>query len=560
MRGIKIRLEGKWNVSWFVEPGVSSLQIREKGTIINEELNLHPAEGVGISNVTHKIAPGCHEWRFKFLLDPSIPESVEGLAGSFIVYDLKAEIDRGYMSKSLFAEKHVRVVRTLGRDMTETVPLPYSNEDTWKNKLWYHIYIPTRYYIFGTSITAEFILCPLHKGVETGRMKDHSKDIVVASHEQEMPNNTLPPRVEDTTGIPDQSYHFKVTLPLEKSLNKARQSVDTEHIKIFHNLKIYVNLHNPDGHVSQLLVRNLLHIFISPNLPVGDDQTIQADATQLAQLSETNENGQQEAPPTYGRNRLDQFYDDIDPNGFLSGVNRPFILIRNPSRENLNSFLDSTTLSNTARNSILRNSPPIGRISPPLGRISPPLAESSSPSASQLQSRLAELQGQEGIDEEFAQPSPHASPRLAHRSHQAVSFRGSYHQYLHPNNAANPPNHADYFHSVIRPDGEFDMKALARIPSYNTAVRTPMGTPPASTDELPTYAIAISTPSSPAVMPVQAPPRVHTRDNSFSARHGRSGSSSGSSDSGSIRALSLNGGQPAQGIMARPDQLHKRTS
>jgi hypothetical protein len=124
VRSIKIHLEGKWKVSWMVEPTVSSLQIRDKGIIMDEELMLYPTEGQS-SNVTHKIAPGKHEWRFKFLLDPSIPESIEGLPGSFVVYDLKAEIDRGYMSKNLLCDKHVRVVRTLGRDMTETVPMPY---------------------------------------------------------------------------------------------------------------------------------------------------------------------------------------------------------------------------------------------------------------------------------------------------------------------------------------------------------------------------------------------------------------------------------------------------
>lgn len=569
VRTIKIRLEGKWKVSWLVEPGVSSLQIREKGTIINEELNLHPADGS--SNVTHKIAPGCHEWRFKFLLDPSIPESVEGLAGSFIVYDLRAEIDRGYMSKSLLAEKHVRVVRTLGRDMTESVPLPYSNEDTWKDKVWYHIYIPTRYYIFGTSITAEFILCPLFKGVEigkikmeilervqlktdSGRFKDYSKDVVVASHEQEMPPNMLPPRVEDTTGTPDQSHHFRVTLPLPKSLNKARQSVDSEHIKIFHNLKIYVNLHNPDGHVSQLLVRNLLHIFISPNLPVGDDQTIVANDTQLAQVSQNNERNLVEAPPTYERHQLDKLYDDIDPNNFMSGANTPYnALSRNPSNENLNGMLmDSTTLSNTYRNSTGHSA----------SRTPITLGESSSPSALQLQNRLAELQeSNANVDDEFAQPSPHPSPRLAHRSLRAAGIRGSYHhlQSLHPGMAmaaASLPNNPDYFHAVITPNGQFDMEALARIPSYTTAVRTPMVTPPASADGLPTYDVAMSTPNSPSAMPV-LPSRAHTRANSYVGAT-RQGSLSGSSDGGSLRGFELGGGSGAP--VLRPEQAARRAS
>jgi hypothetical protein len=561
VRSIKIRLEGKWKVSWYVEPGVSSLQIREKGTILNEELTLHPAEGAGSSNVTHKIAPGGHEWRFKFVLDPSLPESVEGLASSFCVYDLKAEIDRGYMSKALFAEKHVRIVRTLGRDMTETVPLPYSNEDTWREKLWYHIYIPTRYHIFGTSITVEFMLCPLLKGVtigkikmeilervqlktDAGRFKDHAKDVVVASHEQEMPDNVLPERVEETSGIHDQSHHFKVTLPLPKSLNKMRQSVDTEHIKIFHNLKVYVNLHNPDGHISQLLVRNLLHIFISPNLPVGEDQTIQADDAQVAVASHNNENGQHEAPPTYELHQLDQLYDDIDPSAYLSGANTPYRALSRPaSDENLNNILhDSTTLTNTFANSGSRTPATNG--------------EPSSPSAAQLQRRLAELQGQDGpIDEDFTHPSPRHSPRQSQRVPRAVSFRGSYHQNLHSlgqgSTSNTPPNHSDYLHNLISPEGEYDMDALARTPSYTTAVRTPMITPPSSYHELPTYEIAVSTPNSPQNIPVQPPPRAHTAEHTGSNPR-RQNSLSGSSDSGSMRNFSLGG---MNGAVERPEQV-----
>jgi hypothetical protein len=94
-----------------------------------------------------------------------------------------------------------------------------------------------------------------------GRCNQNSKDTVVASHEQEMPENALPVGPEDMEGIGlpddeclnfDESHRFKVTLPLERSLNRARQSVETDHLKVFHNLKIYVNLHNPDGHVSQV--------------------------------------------------------------------------------------------------------------------------------------------------------------------------------------------------------------------------------------------------------------------------------------------------------------------
>ncbi|QDS72182.1 hypothetical protein FKW77_004812 [Venturia effusa] len=558
IRSIKIKLEGRWKVSWFVEPAVSSLQVRDKGIIMDEELNLYPADGASTAT-SHKIAPGTHDWRFSFRMDPSIPESVEGLPGSFVVYDLKAEIDRGWGSKNLLAEKHVRVIRTLGRDMSETVPLPYSNEDTWKDKLWYHIYIPTRYYIFGTSVTAEFILCPLHKGVTIGKIKmeileriqltteggknrQHSKDTVVASHEQEMPTNQLQPRVEEVTGLPDESYHFKVTLPLERSLNKARQSVDSEHIKIFHNLKIYVNLHNADGHVSQLLVRNLLHLFISPNLPVGDDQMIQANPTQLAEVSETNENGQVEVPPSYERHQLDQLYDDIDPRNFMSGQNTPFVAMsRSTSREALNGMFNSATAANTAANQRGGGAHDIG----------------------DLQSRLAQLQDRENhnIDEDFAHPSPrvnaqHPPQTTLPSRHSALSFRGLLRQ-----NSVRSPTDSGYFpapgqyhpHAPLAESSagngtpSYDMEALARIPSYNTAVRTPVVTPPATRDGLPTYDIAMSTPNSPEHSPrhlavMQPPPRAHVRN----------GSGSDGSDSSSIRTLSLQ-----STITARPENAHR---
>lgn len=129
VRGIKLKIEGKWRVSWTnygsaASGNPSSTQlVREKGILLSEEKQFIPAPGA--PPTTHRIAPGRHEWRFEFMLDPKLPESVEGLAGNYVVYNLSAEIDRGYMSKSLSATKHVRVIRTLSRDMTETVPFPY---------------------------------------------------------------------------------------------------------------------------------------------------------------------------------------------------------------------------------------------------------------------------------------------------------------------------------------------------------------------------------------------------------------------------------------------------
>jgi arrestin-related trafficking adapter 4/5/7 len=137
IRSIKIKLTGKWKAAWSVSGnaaaamGASSnggqVMIKDSGKLVEDEQLIFPASSSQLSAMssTHRIAAGKHEWRFQFTLDPSLPESIEGLQSGFVGYELKAEIDRGYMSKGLLAKKHVRIIRTLSRDMTETVPFPY---------------------------------------------------------------------------------------------------------------------------------------------------------------------------------------------------------------------------------------------------------------------------------------------------------------------------------------------------------------------------------------------------------------------------------------------------
>jgi len=64
--------------------------------------------------------PGNHEFRFSFPLAGNTPESIEGLKGSFIAYDIRAVGERGFTTKDLTANKHLRIVRTLGPDAMES--------------------------------------------------------------------------------------------------------------------------------------------------------------------------------------------------------------------------------------------------------------------------------------------------------------------------------------------------------------------------------------------------------------------------------------------------------
>jgi hypothetical protein len=226
-------------------------------------------------------------------------------------------------------------------------------------------------------------------------------------------------------------------------------------------LRLYVNLHNPEGHTSQLLVKNHVHLFISPNLPPNEDQSVVVDHNIInsqAMQDEVNQN----APPTYGLHQLDELYEDIDPSGFMtpggraslgnSGANTPFYgHSRSGSTDDLSSL--NAVANETGGGA----------------------------SASALSHRLHNLSMSEnGRSSRFAPyrqhssggSTPHSVPEEAH--HQ-------------------PP--LNYFSNT----DAYDMEALARTPSYNTAVRTPARTP--ASEDLPTYDTAISRPSSPAHTP-----------------------------------------------------------
>lgn len=369
---------------------------------------------------------------------------------------------------------------TYGDDQRIQLTILQINEDIWASKLAYKITVPQKNYIVGTSITADFVLIPLRKGVEistikmeliesrqlfcdyAGRRISHQHDMVVVQKDGMMPENsahTVPNGVDDTDQLFDESHRFTMSLDLPKSLKSCRQSVDTENIRLSHKLRLYVNLHNPEGHTSQLLVKNHVHLFISPNLPPNEDQSVVVDHNVInstAMQDDLNQN----APPTYGLHQLDELYNDIDPSGFMtpggrgsignSGANTPFYgHSRSGSAEDLAS-LDAVAHTN-----------------------------GEGASASALHHRLQNLDlNQNNRSARFAPRQHNSGDSTPHSAHE---------------DARPPPSSSSYFAGT-----EYDMEALARTPSYNTAVRTPARTP--ISEDLPTYEMA-SRPSSPSRTP-----------------------------------------------------------
>jgi hypothetical protein len=60
---------------------------------------------------TEVLAAGNYEYPFDVVLEGSMPESVEGLSETWVMYRFKAEIGRKY-AKDIVARKPLRIIRT----------------------------------------------------------------------------------------------------------------------------------------------------------------------------------------------------------------------------------------------------------------------------------------------------------------------------------------------------------------------------------------------------------------------------------------------------------------
>jgi len=102
-------------------------------------------------------------------------------------------------------------------------------------------------------------------------------------------------------------------------------------------LKFTIQLHNPDGHMSELRASLPVVLFISPHYLMDDTNRIPSDIAAAANLSELSN-----APPRYDEHYLDRLYENLPRDNFdtplPSGANTPMLLSRNNSIDNLASL------------------------------------------------------------------------------------------------------------------------------------------------------------------------------------------------------------------------------
>ncbi|OKL56332.1 putative HECT-type ubiquitin ligase-interacting protein creD [Talaromyces atroroseus] len=444
-----------------------------------------------------------YEFPFDVILEGSLPESVEGLHDTWVTYRFKAEIGRKY-ARDIIIRKPVRIVRTLDPSALELAHA-MSVENIWPNKIEYSISTPTKAVIFGASVRIDFRLVPLLKGLKIGCITSQlietheltmNPDDPVSVHNTYKSTRTIKTddyelNEEEQLEILDETvegFQFSRSLELPQSLSRCLQDADVKGIKIRHKLKFRIQLHNPDGHTSELRATLPVSVLISPNLRI-DDNNILVEETAISRQRAVDDLTHQ-APPLYGEHQFDRLYSEVDVSGYrtpgpISGSVTPFgALSRNISSEDLPSLEAITN-----------------------GDIS----------ASALHSRLRDLHATHGS--QVASPGLDADHGSAPHNHSSdyFSFGGRHsgvNSHSHSPEAgsrrASDEHERDYLDSGL-PSGmatphhpqSMEVETLSRVPSYSTAIRSNVRTQ--YDNGLPGYdsVISISSPRPPP-LPQQA--------------------------------------------------------
>ncbi|KAJ6028569.1 HECT-type ubiquitin ligase-interacting protein creD [Penicillium herquei] len=464
---------------------------------------------------TEILPAGNYEYPFNVVLEGSMPESVEGLSETWVMYRFKAEIGRKY-AKDIVARKPLRIIRTLDPSALE-LSHAMSVDNIWPNKIEYSISTPTKAVIFGTSIRVDFKLIPLLKGLRIGQTTSQlmeSHDLTLNPEDPDSIRNTYKiTRTiltdefdvdQDNIEVIDEAaegYQFTRYLDMPSSLSRCLQDTDTKGIKIRHKLKFRIQLHNPDGHISELRATLPVSIFISPNIAIDENNTIRDhENIQSAQRRAADEFTSQQAPPLYGEHQFDQLYSGVDPNGYRtpgpgSGSQTPFgALSRNISADNLASMnaLTNTDISAVALHSRLSSlhNARIGHLSPNESHDSP---TESHPNSRQLNVHFNDYFGPSSGSNSHSPGSPELSRRASDEvEHEAI-----------PSGMATP------FHPQYA-----EVETLSRVPSYSTAVRATVGS---YDSHLPDYNAVIAD-SLPVTPLLQSPQQAYLRSGRNSGR------------------------------------------
>jgi hypothetical protein len=144
-----------------------------------------------------------------------------------------------------------------------------SVENIWPSKIEYSISTPSKAVVFGASLRVDFRLIPLLKGLKIGTITSQlieSHDLTLNPEDPDSIHNTYKTTrtIKTDEYELDEEAHLEIIdeaaegfqfhryLDLPTTLSRCLQDTDTKGIKVRHKLKFRIQLHNPDGHISEV--------------------------------------------------------------------------------------------------------------------------------------------------------------------------------------------------------------------------------------------------------------------------------------------------------------------
>lgn len=315
-----------------------------------------------------------------------------------------------------------------------------------------------------------------------------------------------------------EGFQFSRYLELPKSLNQCLQDCNAKGIKVRHKVKFNVQLHNPDGHISELRANLPVSFYISPSLPINENNDL-VDQTPQARRAAIANDLANAAPPVYGKHTLDLLYSDMDgyrtPGMTLSNPGTPYLHSRHASSDNLASlaaitngnYVSPAALENRLQDlrvggsSLPREEESERHLAPggPLRsrsnsasqRVSDDYFNSHEQGNSTTNTRLSPYEPASHSGAQSGSPSQPGSNIMSRRTSEEEEDG-------HQSGARTPFPQYDHMEDLD----------LAKIPSYSTAVKTPAPRTNRSSSTLPTYDTVVREPTPPALA---EPPTAHIR-------------------------------------------------
>ncbi|CUM63069.1 uncharacterized protein PRCAT00000634001 [Priceomyces carsonii] len=361
--------------------GISSSLIR----LPKSGIDGTPFKGQKSSPLHSYLLPkGNYNLPFKIYLPANIPETVEGLKCSQLLYKVTCTIERGRFEKAIQKSKHIRIVRTLHpRNLNLTDSIDVNN--SWAGKLQYNVSIPKKGLPIGATVPINILIVPIAKGLTlkglTGSIVQNYRlaynEGVLSEFEQVGKQNMpfLEPESVD-------EWHVKTFFKVPERLSEITQSCDLKDniLQVRHRLRIAIQLKNKEGHISEVRANLPVCIYLSANaghvigkhyevephngyfIPDSSKEDVlfkkdkresnsipQSPEEEIEEFEVNDMDRDDDAPPVYNQHYLDKVYDMSLPQmygDFRSPSNPSSPTGSNPSTPNISGYfnLDVTKL------------------------------------------------------------------------------------------------------------------------------------------------------------------------------------------------------------------------